>query len=119
MRELTLAALKLPGGPRIFLRLPACWPDASVDHEARCSAVGALAEALRSNLISAAFQRTKGDIVIIASGGMRHGRDALDAVEAGATAVQISSILLTEGPRACRRIKDEVAQLLMQEARVK
>ncbi|CAK9074334.1 unnamed protein product [Durusdinium trenchii] len=143
MRELTLAALKLPGGPRIFLRLPACWPDASVDHEARCSAVGALAEALRSSesaglilchddaaadcrgteetrrkhrdLISAAFQRTKGDIVIIASGGMRHGRDALDAVEAGATAVQISSILLTEGPRACRRIKDEVAQLLMQE----
>lgn len=144
LREVISESLAMPKMPRIFLRLPPGWPNASASHEARRLAVGNIAEELRRveaagliichddaaaescsgteesrrmhrELVSEAFQRTKGDIVIIASGGMRHGRDALDAVEAGANAVQISSLLLTEGPRACRRIKDDLAQLLMQE----
>jgi len=144
LRELIGESLAMPKMPRIFLRLPPSWPNASASHEARRLAVGNIAEELRRveaagliichddaaaescsgteesrrmhrELVSEAFQRTKGDVVIIASGGMRHGRDALDAVEAGANAVQISSLLLAEGPRACRRIKDDLAQLLMQE----
>jgi len=143
LREMIARTLTMPGAPRIFLRLPAGWP-ASGSHEAQRMAVGTIAEELRRieaagliichddeaaedyggteetrrlhrELVSEAFRQTKGDVVIIASGGMRHGRDALDAVEAGANAVQISSMLLTEGPRACRRIKDDLAQLLMQE----
>ncbi|CAE7311987.1 aldo-2 [Symbiodinium natans] len=47
-KELVLAAMQLPGGgPRIFLRLPASWPDASASHEERCRAVAEVAEAAR------------------------------------------------------------------------
>eukprot|EP00439_Symbiodinium_sp_Y106_P078689 s699_g17.t1 len=83
---------------------------------------------LQRELISEAFEKTQGDIAIIASGGLRNARDALDAapqltrlsptrrtVEAGATVVQISTLLLEEGPVACRQLKDGMAQLLMQE----
>eukprot|EP00931_Biecheleriopsis_adriatica_P090966 TRINITY_DN64876_c0_g1_i1.p1 TRINITY_DN64876_c0_g1~~TRINITY_DN64876_c0_g1_i1.p1 ORF type:complete len:443 (+),score=119.48 TRINITY_DN64876_c0_g1_i1:57-1385(+) len=149
LRELNVASTEVPGGgPRVFVRLPAAWPDTSASPQARRLAVGdAAAAALagrasglvichddsasdydcRGNeesrrfhreLIEEGFVRSKGELVIVASGGMRNGRDAMDAVEAGATVVQISSLLLSEGPRACRRIKDEMAQLLMQEGHV-
>lgn len=143
-KELVLKAMQLPGGgPRIFLRLPASWPDASASREEQRRAAGEVAQAARRSeaagiivchddaaygcqgtkesrrlqreLISEAFEKTQGDIAIIASGGLRNARDALDAVEAGATVVQISTLLLEEGPVACRQMKDGMAQLLMQE----
>lgn len=136
------------GGPRVFLRLPAAWPSAAASQEARRAAAADVAEAALAGgasgivlshddaaadgdcrgsddsrrahreIVAEAFLRTKGELVLVASGGLRHGRDAMDAVEAGATVVQISSMMLFEGPAACRRIKNEMSQLLMQEGHV-
>jgi len=78
---------------------------------------GETADPLLTKVIGDVYRETDGRLVIIASGGVESGRDALRQIEAGATVVQISSLLLSEGPGACRRIKNELAALMVSSGR--
>jgi dihydroorotate dehydrogenase len=49
---------------------------------------------------------------LIASGGIRSGRDAYTALRAGASLVQVVTALIFGGPSLARRINAELAQLL-------
>merc|ERR1712083_4730 len=69
-------------------------------------------------IVGEVYQRTGGRLVIIASGGISSGADVLERIEAGATTVQMSSLLFSEGPKACRRIKNELSQLVMNEGHI-
>lgn len=135
------AVSQLPGGgPKLFVRIPPTWPDTKASAQARgeaCALAGAAALAggatglvlchkeyiddsddapevdPNNEVIGAVYRRTGGRLVLVACGGIKSGRDALDRIEAGATVVQISTLLVSEGPQACRRIKDELSALVM------
>ena len=49
---------------------------------------------------------------IVGVGGIETGRDALDFILAGSTAVQVGTMFVSEGPAAFTRIADELAALL-------
>jgi dihydroorotate dehydrogenase (NAD+) catalytic subunit len=51
-------------------------------------------------------------IPIIGTGGVSSGRDAVEMIMAGATAVGVGSAVYGEGPEAFRRIRDEMAALM-------
>ena len=67
-------------------------------------------------LALAALQRfraeTGGTLPLIAVGGVASGQDAYDRIRAGASAVQLYSALVYEGPGLVRRIKQDLAALL-------
>jgi dihydroorotate dehydrogenase (NAD+) catalytic subunit len=52
------------------------------------------------------------DLPIIGMGGVRSGRDAVEMIMAGATAVGIGSAVYGEGPEVFQRICDELAALM-------
>ncbi len=52
------------------------------------------------------------DLPIVGIGGVSHGRDAVEMIMAGATAVGVGSAVYGEGPEAFRRIHDEMAALM-------
>lgn len=52
------------------------------------------------------------EIPIIGTGGLSSGRDAVEMIMAGATAVGIGSAVYGEGPEALGRIRDEMEQLM-------
>lgn len=58
------------------------------------------------------YIRTQGKVPIIGVGGVGSGQDAYDKIRAGASLVQVYSMLVYEGPGAIRRIKAELAELL-------
>lgn len=51
-------------------------------------------------------------VPILGSGGVISGEDALQMIMAGAQAVQICTVAILEGPRAFRRINDELEALV-------
>jgi dihydroorotate dehydrogenase (NAD+) catalytic subunit len=51
-------------------------------------------------------------IPIVGTGGVSSGRDAVEMIMAGATAVGVGSAVYGEGPEAFRRIRDEMAALM-------
>lgn len=55
---------------------------------------------------------TGGRLPLIAAGGIQSGADAYARIRAGASAVQLYSALVYEGPGLVGRIKDELAALL-------
>jgi dihydroorotate dehydrogenase len=55
---------------------------------------------------------TGGQLPLIAVGGIASGQDAYDRIRAGASAVQLYSALVYEGPGLVTRIKAELAALL-------
>ncbi len=55
---------------------------------------------------------TGGALPLIAAGGIGSGTDALARIQAGATAVQLYSALVYEGPGLARRIATDLAALL-------
>ncbi len=55
------------------------------------------------------------DIPIIGCGGINHGRDALEFVLAGATALQVGSAIHYRGKEAPEKIKEEMESLMEQE----
>jgi dihydroorotate dehydrogenase len=57
---------------------------------------------------------TGGKLPLIAVGGIASGQDAYDRIRAGASAVQLYSALVYEGPGLVTRIKAELAALLRQ-----
>jgi dihydroorotate dehydrogenase len=52
------------------------------------------------------------DVPIIGVGGIFNGADAYEKIRAGASAVQIYTALIFEGPGLVRKIKAELANLL-------
>ena len=56
--------------------------------------------------------RTEGRLPIIGVGGVRDGASALEMLSAGASAVQVYTALVYEGPMVVKRINQELSQLL-------
>lgn len=132
-------AVSLPSAPKVFLRVPAKWPKVDSPISVRLAAIASLASMAHSGgaaglilrhsvgedeelaaeeslrVISEAYRAGRGSLALIACGGVRTGRDALDRIEAGATAVQVSDLLFSEGLQVCRRIKNELSTVLSNE----
>lgn len=58
------------------------------------------------------YRLTGGQIPLIACGGVRTGRDAVEYARAGATAVQLYTSMIYDGPGVVRSIKDEIVKEL-------
>lgn len=65
-------------------------------------------------MISKVHQFTKGQIPIIACGGIFSGMDAYACLAAGASLLQIGSVLRFDGPKAVTKINRELATILRQ-----
>ncbi|MDY6408013.1 MAG: dihydroorotate dehydrogenase (quinone), partial [Pseudomonadota bacterium] len=57
-------------------------------------------------------QFTKGNLPIVACGGVWSGQDAFDCLAAGASLIQIGTVLRYEGPKAVTKINQELADIL-------
>jgi dihydroorotate dehydrogenase (NAD+) catalytic subunit len=53
-------------------------------------------------------------VPIVGTGGVASGRDAVEMVMAGATAVGVGSAVYGEGPEVFARIRDEMAALMVE-----
>ena len=58
------------------------------------------------------YALTRGKLTIVGAGGVGSGRDAYDKIRAGASAVQLYTALVYDGPPLVPRIKSELAALL-------
>jgi len=83
---------------------------------ARRSEVGGLSGAplmaLSTEVLRRAAERVERQFPLIGCGGVGSGADAYAKVRAGASLVQLYSMMVYEGPPLIRRIKDELAALL-------
>jgi dihydroorotate dehydrogenase len=73
---------------------------------------GAPLMTLSTEVLRKTAQRVGGHFPLIGAGGVGSGADAYAKIRAGATLVQLYSMLVYEGPPLVRRIKDELAALL-------
>lgn len=73
---------------------------------------GAPLMALSTEVLRKTAQRVEKRFPLIGTGGVSSGADAYAKIRAGATLVQLYSMLVYEGPPLVRRIKDELAELL-------
>lgn len=76
---------------------------------------GAPLRALSTQQVARVYLRTRGQIPIVGVGGISSGRDAFERVAAGASLVQIHSVLAFRGPGTVRRVKRELARVLLEE----
>ena len=60
-------------------------------------------------------QRTERQFPLVGCGGIGSGADAYAKIRAGATLVQLYSAMVYEGPPLVRRIKNELAALLVRD----
>lgn len=65
-----------------------------------------------TEMIRNVFQKLGTEIPIIGVGGIFSGADAYDKIRAGASAVQIYTALIYEGPGQVRKVKRELSKLL-------
>eukprot|EP01068_Selenidium_serpulae_P007752 Selendium_serpulae@DN4796_c0_g1_i1.p1 len=89
------------------LERPKTLKDSKVAHESG-GLSGAPLKPFSLKLIKDMYRLTGGQIPIIACGGISSGADALDAIELGASLVQIYTMMIYEGPIAARKLKDEL-----------
>lgn len=68
--------------------------------------------ALSTEILAKVFRRTRGSLPLIGVGGIASGADAYAKIKAGASALQLYSALVYEGPWAVRRILMELDALL-------
>lgn len=73
---------------------------------------GAPLMALSTDVLRKTAQRVEKRFPLIGTGGVGSGADAYAKIRAGASLVQLYSMLVYEGPSLVRRIKDELAALL-------
>ncbi len=73
---------------------------------------GAPLMALSTEVLRRTAQRAEGQLTLVGCGGIGSGADAYAKIRAGATLVQLYSMMVYEGPPIVRRIKDELAALL-------
>jgi dihydroorotate dehydrogenase len=76
---------------------------------------GAPMMALSTEVLHKTAQRVERQFPLIGTGGVGSGADAYAKIRAGATLVQLYSMLVYEGPPLVRRIKDELAALLVRD----
>src|SRR5579883_477283 len=67
---------------------------------------------LSTDVLRKTAQRVENQFPLIGTGGVGSGADAYAKIRAGATLVQLYSMLVYDGPPLVRRIKDELAALL-------
>lgn len=67
---------------------------------------------LSTEVLRRTARRVERQFALIGAGGVGSGADAYAKIRAGATLVQLYSMLVYEGPPLVRRIKDELAGLL-------
>ena len=60
------------------------------------------------------YRLTEGRLPIIGVGGVGSGRDAYDKIKAGASLVQIYSMMVYEGPGVVSRIRRELADIMLE-----
>ncbi|KAL3816311.1 hypothetical protein ACHAXA_011072 [Cyclostephanos tholiformis] len=60
------------------------------------------------------YRLTEGKLPIIGVGGVGSGRDAFDKMKAGASLVQVYSMMVYEGPGLVSRIRKELAEILLE-----
>ena len=60
------------------------------------------------------YRYTEGKIPIIGVGGISSGKDAYEKLRAGASLVQVYSGMIYKGPGMVSKIRDEVAELMLQ-----
>jgi dihydroorotate dehydrogenase len=60
------------------------------------------------------YRYTEGTIPIIGVGGISSGKDAYEKLRAGASLVQVYSGMIYKGPGMVSKIRDEVAELMLQ-----
>lgn len=65
-----------------------------------------------TRLIEETYKLTNGKIPIIGVGGVSSGRDAYDKIIAGASAIQLYSGFVYEGPPLVTKIKRELDEIL-------
>ena len=68
--------------------------------------------ALSTEVLLKTAQRVERQFPLVGAGGVGSGADAYAKIRAGATLVQLYSMLVYEGPPLIRRVKDELAALL-------
>ncbi len=73
---------------------------------------GAPLMALSTEVLRRTAQRVEGQFPLVGCGGIGSGADAYAKIRAGATLVQLYSMMVYEGPPLIRRVKDELAALL-------
>jgi dihydroorotate dehydrogenase len=73
---------------------------------------GAPLMALSTEVLRQAARRVEGQFPLLGCGGIASGADAYAKIRAGASAVQLYTALVFDGPPLIRRIKDELAALL-------
>jgi len=60
------------------------------------------------------YKLTEGKVPIIGVGGVGSGRDAYDKLKAGASLVQVYSMMVYEGPGVVSRIRKELADIILE-----
>lgn len=60
------------------------------------------------------YKLTKGRIPIIGVGGVGSGRDAYDKLKAGASLIQVYSMMVYNGPGVVSRIRKELADIIVE-----
>lgn len=73
---------------------------------------GAPLKDISTQCIRQMYKLTNGQVPIIGVGGVGSGRDAYEKLKAGASLVQIYSMMVYEGPGVVSRIRHELASLL-------
>lgn len=73
---------------------------------------GAPLMALSTDILRKTAQRVEKRLPLIGTGGVGSGADAYAKIRAGASLVQLYSMLVYEGPALLSRIKEELASLL-------
>lgn len=73
---------------------------------------GAPLKGLARRALAAAAEAAEGNLPLIAVGGIDSGAEALARIRAGASAIQLYSALIYQGPGLVRRLKAELAALL-------
>ncbi len=63
-------------------------------------------------LVRRFYTQSQGQLCIIASGGIQSGKDAYEAIAAGASAVEVCSALLLKGPGVVAKINKELIDLM-------
>lgn len=73
---------------------------------------GKIVEDLSNEVISYIYKKTKGEYIIIGTGGVFTGKDAYKKIRLGASLIQLITGMIFEGPQAISQINLELTELL-------
>ncbi|GAB6021366.1 hypothetical protein CHUAL_003974 [Chamberlinius hualienensis] len=73
---------------------------------------GAPLKQISTDMIRRTYKLTKGCIPIVGVGGIQSGQDAYEKIRAGASLIELYSVLVYEGPPVVQQVKQELTALL-------